>query len=303
MSKFARLDVIYVTASARDTRFTRICVASIRHFYPDAPIKLLIGGPLEAGLAEELVRYWDVGVAEVSRGDWGWGFVKLEPLFGRAGERFMVVDSDTAFSGPVLAAWETSDADFLVDDEQQSEADTHRLYYNWLEAAALDPDARPPQFVFNTGQWFGTAGVLSRQDFAKVMDWSTMPPKSRHPGCFRNGDQGVLNYVLNQKAALEGLAVDKAQIMHWPGFGMEGFTASAVAEKTAPPRVIHWAGYKRARLRDLPGADVLRYFEARYYLRLPMGAARRAMGRLRYPATYWRRSIGDKLSHWRGKVR
>ena len=191
----ARLDCIYISASARDARYTRICVASIRHFYPDVPIKLLAGGPLEQGLREELARYWDVRMASTRPGDWGWGFVKLEPLFGPQGERFMVLDSDTVFGGEVLGTWADSSADFLVDDEQQSEADTRRLYYDWRKVAAVDPAARPPQFVFNSGQWFGTAGVIVRSDFALLMDWSGMPPKLLHPDLLMPGDQGVLNYV------------------------------------------------------------------------------------------------------------
>src|SRR5262249_17236477 len=129
------IDCIYVTASAHDARYTRICVASIRHFYPNVVIKLLAGGRLEAGLQDELARYWEVHLAGVPRGDWGWGFIKLEPLFGRPGERFLVVDSDTVFAGDVLATWAASSADFLVDDEQQSESDTHRLYYDWRKVA------------------------------------------------------------------------------------------------------------------------------------------------------------------------
>ena len=157
-----RLDCIYVAASAHDARYTRICVASIRYFYPHAAIKLLAGGALEPGLREELARYWDVGMADIRPGNWGWGFVKLEPLFGPPGQRFLVVDSDTVFAGPVLEAWAASSAEFLVDDEQQTETDTQRLYYDWRKVAAIDPAARPPQFVFNSGQWFGTAGVLCR---------------------------------------------------------------------------------------------------------------------------------------------
>src|SRR5262245_16632056 len=125
-----RLPPVYVAASGRDARYTRICIASIRYFYPQVPIKLLAGGPLECGLKEELARYWDVRTDDVRPSNWGWGFVKLEPLFGRPGERFMVVDSDTVFAGHVLATWAASAADFLVDDEQQSEADLQRLYYD-----------------------------------------------------------------------------------------------------------------------------------------------------------------------------
>ena len=128
--RLSNVDCVYVAASARDGRFTRICVASIRHFYEDVPIRLLAGGKLEEGLSKELARYWDVGSAEVQAGEWGWGFVKLEPLFGRPGERFMVLDSDTVFGGRVLEIWDNGDADFLVDDELQREADLRRLYYD-----------------------------------------------------------------------------------------------------------------------------------------------------------------------------
>lgn len=281
------LDSIYVTASARDSRYTRICVASIRHFHPDAPIKLLVGGRLPDGLVEELARYWDVSLADVRPGEWGWGFVKLEPLFGRAGERFMVLDSDTAFAGPVLETWAAGGADFLVDDEQQSEADLRRLYYDWRKVAAVDPAARPPQFVFNSGQWFGTAGVLTREDFDLLVDWSGMPPRLRHPDLFMPGDQGVLNYVMNQKAQLEGLSVDRRKIMRWPGHGMDGFTRQSVAARTAPPQVIHWAGMKKPRLGAMGGADILRFFEDLYYARLPGGRARRAFAATRHLLEGW----------------
>ena len=198
----ARLDCIYVAASAHDARYTRICVASIRHFYAHVPIRLLPGGPLESGLKEELARYWDVGIANIHPGNWGWGFVKLEPLFGPPGERFLVLDSDAVVVGDVLETWAGSAADFLVDDEQQSESDTRRLYYDWRKIAAIDPEARPPEFVFNSGQWFGTAGVLTRKDFALFVNWSGMPPRLHYPDLFMPGDQGVLNYVVNQNAIL-----------------------------------------------------------------------------------------------------
>lgn len=291
------LDAIYVTASARDARLTRICVASIRHFYPDAPIRLLVGGALEPGLADELARYWNVEGAATPAGEWGWGFVKLEPLFGPPGERFLVLDSDTAFCGRVLDVWAACEADFLVDDEQQTEADTHRLYYDWRKVAAVDPAARPPLFVFNSGQWFGTAGVLTREDFAPFIDWSGMPPKLRYPDVFMPGDQGVLNYMLNQKTQMAGLKVERRKIMHWPGHGMNGIGVASVSAGMAASRIAHWAGFKGGRLSDFPGAEVLRYFEAHYYERLRGGPALRMWRRARYLVQYLCRGVADKLAY------
>ena len=268
------IDCVYIAASARDARYTRICVASVRHFYPDIPIRLLVGGRLQRGLVDELRQYWNVGTADLPRGDYGWGFVKLESLFGPSGERFLVLDSDTVLTGQVMEIWNEFPAPFLVDDEQQSEANTKRLYYDWENVREIDQDSRPPKFVFNSGQWFGTAGVLTRDNFAPWLEW-TIPRTISPPGYFMNGEQGILNYVLNQKAATDGLHVERRQIMRWPRHSMSGLDAETVSRRAAEPLVVHWAGMKRVRQRDMIGADLLAYFEKKYYQRLPAGKARR----------------------------
>lgn len=276
-----RVERVYVAAATHDARFTRICVASIRHFHPDVRIELLAGGALQRGLTQELRRYWDVDVAPTPAGNYGWGFVKLEPLFGSPGATFLVLDSDTVITGPVLDLWTDTGAPFLVDDEMQPEALARSLYYDWDKVGAIDFRACAPRFVFNSGQWFGTAGMLTRADFAPWVEW-TMPRTLRHPECFMPGDQGVLNYVLNQKVLLDGLHVERRRLMRWPKHGMDGLGAEAVAGHATPPLVVHWAGLKRTRQRDMAGADLLAYFETQYYKRLPAGIARRRLASARH---------------------
>ena len=161
-----------------------------------------------------------------------------------------------------------------MDDETQSDEDVRRLYYDWPRVRSFDEAARAPEFVFNSGQWFGTAGVLTRDDFAPWIEWS-MPRRLRHPDCFMPGDQGVLNYVLNRKA-LDGLQVERRKIMCWPGHSMRGLSAEAVARREADSLIVHWAGMKRLWQRDMVGSDLLAYFEDAYYRRVPRGRARRA---------------------------
>ncbi len=284
------IDCVYVAASALDARFTRICVASIRFSYPDIPIRLLIGGRLQPHLAAELFEYWGVGTAAVAAaGDYGWGFVKLEVLFGPPGERFLVLDSDTLLTGPVFDLWADSGASFLVDDEVQPEPLAKAIYYDWKKVRQIDPCAQPPRFFFNTGQWFGTAGVLTREDFAPWLMW-TMPRVTTPANHFMNGDQGILNYVFNQKAALQGLRVERRQIMRWPAHSMEGFDADSVSKGTAIPRIVHWAGLKKARQRDMLGADLLAFFEKFYYSRLPRGGMRRLFAGCRHMLSH---NIGE----------
>jgi hypothetical protein len=236
---------------------------------------------LEQGLADELTGHWGVRLADLPPRDYGWGFVKLEPLFRREGERFLVLDSDTVITGPVLESWNTGGGPFLVDDESQGVVEKRRLYYDWERLREHVPQTLAPSFVFNSGQWFGTGGMLSRDDFEPVLAWNE-PPKLRRPECFMGGDQGVLNWVLNQKAALDGLGVARRSIMRWPKRSMDGLSPAEVASGAAPALVVHWAGLKRPRLNAMIGADLLAWFEKFYYARLPNGSALRRTRAARY---------------------
>lgn len=294
------IDCVYIAACARDARLTRICVASIRYFYPETSIRLLAGDVLQRGLASELHRYWGVELVDLPEGDYGWGLVKLEPLFGPPGESFLVVDVDTAFTGPVLDVRAESDAPFFVDNEQLSDADFKRLYYDWDKLREIDPKVQSARSAFNVGQWFGTAGLVKREQFDPWIEWA-MPRRLRYPDLFMGGDQGVMNYVILQKEALEGLRIERRTIMRWPGHSMEDLNAESIAKRTAPPRIIHWAGMKKASLRHMVGSDILLYFEKFYYTRLPAGTLRRWFAICQHFWIHWmhRVSVWVKLTYRR----
>jgi hypothetical protein len=275
------VDCIYLAACARDGRLTRICVASIRYFYPHVPIKLLAGDILERGLVNELQKYWNVDVVDLPVGEYGWGFIKLEPLFGPAGQRFMVLDSDTVFAGKVLEHRAKSNAPFIVDDEDLPDANLKQLYYDWDNLREIDPKVQPARKAFNTGQWFGVAGIIKREDLDRWVEW-TLPRRLRYPDRFMIGDQGVQNYVMLQKEALDGLRIERRSIMRWPGHSMAGIDATTVASGIAPRVVVHWAGMKSTFLRNMAGSDLLRFFERYYYSKLPVGYLRRLFGLWRH---------------------
>ena len=287
------VDCIYIGAFGGDPRLTRICVASIRYFYPDIPIRVLPGSPLKPGLVKELKRYWNTDIADLPDAglDYGSGFVKLEPLFGPPGERFLMIDADTVLSGPVLDIWREGDAPFLVDEEEQPDNEIKRLYFDWEKIAEVIPGTKRPQYVFNTGQWFGTAGLVTRDDFSPLVEW-TMPRRLRYPKHFMTGDQGIQNYVFNVTAARGTLNVQRRKIMFWPVHAMEGMDAKHLAARTAPAYVVHWAGLKRRWLQDMVRADMLEFFEKFYYRPIRFGGYLRSF-----------RAMDDILSQWLHKQR
>ena len=284
-SKFP-VDVIYLAACSRDARLTRICVASIRYFYPSVPIKILAGDILQRGLATELNRYWNVGLADLPVGDYGWGLVKLEPLFGPKGQRFMVCDVDTVFTGRVLDRRAESDAPFFVDNEKLSDEDFKRLYYDWDALVSIDPEVQSARKAFNVGQWFGQAGFVERSDFDQWVEW-TLPRSLCFPDVFMGGDQGVINYVLLKKEAFKELRIERGELMRWPGHGMNDLTPEAVRSGEAPVLVIHWAGMKAILLRNVVGGDLLKFYEDFYYTRLPAAPIRRSLALLRHVWIHW----------------
>ena len=249
---------------------------------------MLPGSPLTPDLVRELKRYWNTDVADLPDAgrDYGSGFVKLEPLFAPAGERFLMIDADTVLSGPVLDTWRESDAPFLVDEEEQPDHEIKRLYFDWEKIAEVLPGTKRPQYVFNTGNWFGTGGLVTREDFSPLVEWS-MPRKLRFPKHFMTGDQGIQNYVFNLRAAQGTLHVQRRRIMFWPVHAMDRMDAKNLASRTAPAFVVHWAGLKRHWLRDMVRSDMLEFFENYYYQRIPFGAVLRPYRAMIYALSHW----------------
>jgi hypothetical protein len=293
------IDCIYLAACARDGRLTRICVASIRYFYPYVPIKILAGDILERGLARELQKYWNVGVADLPVADYGSGFVKLEPLFGPPGHRFLVLDVDTVLAGRVLDQRILSNAPFIVDDEDLPDTELKRLYYDWDKLREIDPAVLPARRAFNTGQWFGAAGILRREDFDPWVEW-TLPRRLKYPDRFMTGDQGVQNYIMLKKEACGELHLDRRAIMRWPGHSLAELNVASVATGKAPPVVVHWAGMKSMFLRSMAASELLRFFERYYYSKLPAGRLRHVVGLGRHFWINFSWEIGRRIRlRWR----
>jgi hypothetical protein len=279
-------DRIYLAACSRDARLTRICVASIRYFYPDVPIQILPGDILQSGLAKELRKHWNVDVTDIKVGDYGWGLVKLEPLFGPPGVKFLVVDVDTVFTGPVLERRAESDADFWVDNENLPDEEFKRLYYDWDKLMAIDPETQSARKAYNAGQWFGTSGLVKREDFDRWVEWK-FPRTLKHEEIFMGGDQGVMNHVVLKKEAEGKLTIDRAELMRWPGNGMDDLHVEAIKNRTAPALVVHWAGMKETFLSKTVGGDLLKFYEDFYFSKMPFGRLRKWSALLRHIWIHW----------------
>ncbi|MEO6209678.1 MAG: hypothetical protein ABIQ10_06070 [Gemmatimonadaceae bacterium] len=262
-------------------------MASIRQWYPEIPIFLLkddVSGPF---CTREIEDVWNVQLWPTAERSFGWGFIKLEPLFGAERIRYLILDSDIVFLGRVIDALEKFDTDFVVQQELQPERDVAPLYFDSARIrASINPVFPGPSFTFNSGQYVATAGLVSREDFGDLVVWSE-PRRVRYPDMFNAGDQGVLNYVVNQRAAAGAITVARTPFMKWSREEMSEFAVAMLGEASPYPFVIHWAGLKKARLGQMLRADILRHFEGAYYAKVSNGFTRRRSRILRTEIERW----------------
>jgi hypothetical protein len=270
---------IVVCCFPRDLHYLRICLASIRHWYPDVPISLLKDRSRGDFDTREMEQATNAKLCSTTHKGAGWGLTKLMAFWG-GHERILMLDSDTVMLGPILEFLETFSEDFIVTGVHGEESD-HRIYRDYIHCARVrdefDPDYQYPGFGFNTGHLVLTRGLLSESDFESVLEFSDGSFQCRTPaGLFPYADQGLLNYVLAKAATDRRCTIRYADFWIWSGEkAAQNVSIADLKGRRGIPKMLHWAGTKRNLMRKMDRIDILRYFENMYYEKLTFGESRR----------------------------
>lgn len=295
-----KIDAVIVLCWQGDFRLARICLASVRYFYPQIPLFLMkdeTRGAFDTTEVEAALGVQTRGLA----GRHGPGMGKLELLFRPELGRFLYIDADEIMAGPVLDSLAAHRADFVAvpDGPNRVSPDIDRLYYDRRLLRELDPDYKLPRFHFNSGQFVARAGAISRADFRDLVAWG-QPSTVRHRQIFKLHEQGLLNYVVHKLAAGRRITVDYAGFMHLARTEyFRTVTVADVAARRAQPLLFHWAGARRGFLSAMRRADLLGFFEAHYYSLVPRGRALRLGRSARaVPENSWRHAR-DLAGQWK----
>ena len=278
-----KIDGVIVSCYRFDLEFTRICVASIRFWYPDIPIWLLKDQQYGNFNTREIERYWNVQVYPAQE-KLGWGFGKLVVMTELPPRRFLFLDSDTAFAGRVLDHLEKFDENLIVENKDYAAiGEVEDQFFSLHEIHQLDPAFAFPGFGFNTGQFVATTGLVTKKDFDGLVDWQTRTVK--HPEAFKKGEQGLLNYVALRKLQRGQLTLRREPLMVWPG-EMDRAKHIQLADFTSEGRhhqVIHWAGLRWGKApEEMLRSDILLHFQKIYYERVPLGTLLHTLRRARF---------------------
>jgi len=268
-----KIEGVVISCYRFDLALTRVCVASIRFWYPHVPIWLLKDRHYGDFNTREIERNWNVQVYAGRQKTLGWGFGKLEVMTELPARRLLLLDSDIVFAGRVIDRLEQFDEDLIVHKEDYDATAVEKQFFPPGKLRQLDPAFIFPGFGFNGGQIVATTGRLSRNDFDGLLNWETKRVKIAD--IFQMGDQGITNYVVLRKVQKSELTLRREPFMIWPG--NETATCQIrLADLTREGRhqeLIHWAGLRWGKtLEQMPRSDILLHFEKLYYRRIPFGS-------------------------------
>jgi hypothetical protein len=280
-----KIEAVVVSCYRLDVHLTRICVASVRFWYPEIPIWLLKDRHFGDFDTSDLERYWDVQVLPGRGKVLGWGFGKLELVTELPPRRLLLLDSDTVFTGRVVERLESFDTDMVVDQEEFPPEAIAVQFFPVEKLREFDPQFVFPGYGFNTGQFVATTGSLSRSDFDGLLDWESRTVLRRE--IFQKGEQGLFNYAVLRKVQNGELSLRREPFMVWPGEArrVKHIQLFDLTAASSHAQVIHWAGLAWGKTIDeMPRAEILHHFEDFYYRRIPAGAAVRRYRRARFSA-------------------
>jgi len=278
-----KIEGVAISCYKFDVYLTRLCVVSIRFWYPHIPIWLLKDRHYGDFDTREIEKYWNVQVYPGREKTLGWGFGKLELMTESPARRLLLLDSDVVFAGRVIERLERFDEDLIVDKEDFDTSAVEVQFFSPDKLRQLDPEFAFPGYGFNTGQIVTTTGRLNKQDFEGLLDWQTRTVK--HSEVFKKGEQGLLNYVALRKVQHGELTIHREQFMVWPGevARAEHIHLEDLAPEGRQQQVIHWAGLGWGKaLEEMPRPEILLHFEDIYYSRVPLGAWLRKWRRVRF---------------------
>lgn len=281
---------------------TKICIASIRYYYPDANIyivKDLLAGEFDTS---ELEQAMNVQLLDLGHRNYGWSAAKVHLLASDKfpGQRVLSLDCDIVLAGRFLDELyeQTRDADFVVNPDyvlQPTEKQFKAHYYDMATIMALDPDFVYPGYVFNGGQAIVRTGKVTREMLAPFFDLDTFPYYKRLD-ILPQADQAMFNYLLPMLAQKGKIKLAPVEFMWWSdGPEVKALKLAEIKAGNAYKHLIHYAGVTRVpNLDGMTRPDILHFFQDFYYSKVPLGGVKKQLHMAKAKADYYLRKLYHK---------
>lgn len=259
---------VVICCNKNDHFLARICVASIRYYYPNIPIELVKDSKNGNFNTNELENHFNVKNVDLQVKKIGWGAAKLLYLYKYTErKKVLFLDADIVFIGPfierLLLQFEGNDYVVSIENILEPNEDwIRKLYFDTKEIEATFPGYKFPGYLFNTGQMFITTGAIKKEVLDQFFDIKRYP-YWKYPTIFPTVDQSLFNYLLPTLAADRKIELATSDFMVWSKSDIAtNLRLSDVIDKKLDLGLIHWAGDVRTPvLKDMSKADILHFFE------------------------------------------
>ena len=270
---------IVVFGNRKDYFFTKICIASIRYFYPEVEIfmvKDLLNGYYST---KRLRRVYNVKLLKFDKKYFGWGASKIHFIMRKdmPHKRYLILDSDIIFLGRVLEQLAEKKADFVVAPEHLQPPFSQQQQHIYIDAEKVKkyfPDYEYPGFFFNTGQMIVTPGIIPEALMSPCFNISQYP-YYKDWDTFKTVDQSILNSIIPVLMKRGRLTVDKISFMRWSVsyFDEAGEDNINKYLDGNTGLLLHYCGDVRTfDLHKMKGKNLLQFFKNQYLQQLsPFG--------------------------------
>jgi hypothetical protein len=275
---------IIIVCHKNDYFLSKICVASIRYYYPSVKIFLVkdfLNGQFST---REMEKYFNVKILDLGINKFGWCSAKIHLLISRqlGDDQYLVLDSDVVFIGYVLdkLTKQVNSTDFIVSPENLTDLNSKQFkahYYNFSWVKSRFPSFRYPGYPFNGGQIVIQTGVIHPSDVSPFFQpdifpyWTSIA--NEH---LPLRDQSLLNILLPELQRQKRLRLVPIKFMWWSeSIEVRQLLDINEIKNAKYPYIIHWAGSPRSRfLRNITRSDILYFFQHLYYNQVPFGNIR-----------------------------
>ncbi len=266
---------VVVFGNRKDYFFTKICISSIRYYYPDVEI-LLVKDQLNGNYdTSSLRKAFNVKLLNFDKKYFGWGASKVHFILRKdmPRKRYLILDSDIIFIGKVIEKIANEEADFVVAGESPAlpfSDHQKELFVDPVKIRKYYPEYEYPGFFFNTGQMIVSPGLVSEDLIAPGFNPHSYP-YFKDWEMFKTVDQSVLNAAIPVLLKRKQLTIANIPFMRWSVTYFENCATGDVNQYLDGETglLVHYCGdirtYELARMKGQP---VLQFFKNQYTKRL-----------------------------------
>lgn len=271
---------VVVFCCRSDYFFAKICIASIRYYYPSIKIYLFKDRLKGDFNSRGFCRLHNVDEIKTSRRYYGWSAAKLHFLLNNRlpkNVRYFCIDADIIFIGKVIDKLQKTTAQFVVHghhDADPYKEESRRHYFEIDKIKNIFPNYLFPGYFFNGGHTLITTGIITKELLKDVFNPAVYPFYT-NTRLFPTVDQSILNALLPCLQREQRITLASVDFAKWSLSFFEGNKNNSVElfKDGSFEYLVHYAGDKRTcKTEQMKGHQLLSFFKQQYLSKMTIPA-------------------------------